>query len=206
MKVELPSGDIKEFEGQANMFEIAKSISNSLAKKAVAVKIDGTPMDMATILDRDAKVEFISADSEEGEEIIRHSTAHLMAQAVIRLFPGTKVAIGPAIENGFYYGFDPKDQFTEEDLVKIEDEMKKIVKENEKIERVMMTREEAIEHFEKLGEIYKVEIIKEIAKGEILSFYKQGEFMDLCKMCIRDSVNRTSLCRYARRKIENKKR
>lgn len=89
-------------------------------------------MDMATILDRDAKVEFIPADSEEGEEVIRHSTAHLMAQAVIRLFPGTKVAIGPAIENGFYYDFDPKEQFTEEDLVKIEAEMKKIVKENEK--------------------------------------------------------------------------
>ena len=130
MKVELPSGDIKEFEGQVNMFEVAKSISNSLAKKAVAVKIDGTPMDMATILDRDAKVEFIPADSEEGEEVIRHSTAHLMAQAVIRLFPGTKVAIGPAIENGFYYDFDPKEQFTEEDLVKIEAEMKKIVKIN----------------------------------------------------------------------------
>ena len=181
MKIELPSGEIKEFESAVNMFEIAKSISNSLAKKSVAAKVDGIEMDMSTVLDRDAKVEFVTADSEEGEEVIRHSAAHLMAQAVIRLFPGTKVAIGPAIENGFYYDFDPEVQFTEEDLAKIEAEMKKIVKENEKIERIMMSREEAIEHFEKLGEIYKVEIIKEIAQGEMLSFYKQGEFMDLCR-------------------------
>ena len=150
MKIELPSGEIKEFESAVNMFEIAKSISNSLAEKSVAAKVDGIEMDMSTVLDRDAKVEFVTADSEEGEEVIRHSAAHLMAQAVIRLFPGTKVAIGPAIENGFYYDFDPEVQFTEEDLAKIEAEMKKIVKENEKIERIMMSREEAIEHFEKL--------------------------------------------------------
>ena len=181
MKIILPSGDIKEFEGEQNLFTIAKSISNSLAKKAVAAKVDDELMDMATILDRDAKVEFITPEIEEGEEIIRHSTAHLMAHAVIRLFPGTKVAIGPAIENGFYYDFDPKVQFTEEDLPKIEAEMKKIAKENIKIERIMMTREEAIEHFEALGENYKVEIIKDIAKGEMLSFYKQDEFMDLCR-------------------------
>ena len=141
MKIELPSGEIKEFESAVNMFEIAKSISNSLAKKSVAAKVDGIEMDMSTVLDRDAKVEFVTADSEEGEEVIRHSAAHLMAQAVIRLFPGTKVAIGPAIENGFYYDFDPEVQFTEEDLAKIEAEMKKIVKENEKIERIMMSRE-----------------------------------------------------------------
>ena len=177
----LPSGDIKEFEGEVNLFTIAKSISNSLAKKAVAAKVNDELVDMSTVLDGEAKIEFITADTEDGEEVIRHSTAHLMAQAVTRLFPGTKVAIGPAIENGFYYDFDPKVQFTEEDLVKIEAEMKKIVKENEKVERVMMTREEAIKHFEELGEEYKVEIIKEIAQGEMLSFYKQGEFMDLCR-------------------------
>ena len=181
MKVILPSGDVKEFEGEVNLFTVAKSISNSLAKKSVAAKVDGELMDMSTVLDRDAKIEFITADTEEGEEIIRHSTAHLMAQAVVRLFPGTKVAIGPAIENGFYYDFDPNVQFTEEDLPKIEEEMRKLVKENIKIERIMMTREEAIKHFEALGEIYKVEIIKDIAQGEMLSFYRQGEFMDLCR-------------------------
>lgn len=181
MKAILPSGDVKEFEGEVNLFTVAKSISNSLAKKAVAAKVNDELVDMSTVLDGEARVEFITPETEEGEEIIRHSTAHLMAQAVVRLFPGTKVAIGPAIENGFYYDFDPKVQFTEEDLVKIENEMKKIVKENEKIERIVMSREEAIKHFEELGEEYKVEIIKEIAQGEMLSFYKQGEFMDLCR-------------------------
>lgn len=181
MKAILPSGDVKEFEGEVNLFTVAKSISNSLAKKAVAAKVNDELVDMSTVLDGEAKIEFITPDTEDGEEVIRHSTAHLMAQAVVRLFPGTKVAIGPAIENGFYYDFDPKEQFTEEDLAKIEAEMKKIVKENEKIERIMMTREDAIKHFEELGEEYKVEIIKEIAQGEMLSFYKQGEFMDLCR-------------------------
>ena len=181
MKAILPSGEVKEFEGEVNLFTIAKSISNSLAKKSVAAKVNDELVDMSTLLNGEAKVEFITPDTEDGEEVIRHSTAHLMAQAVVRLFPGTKVAIGPAIENGFYYDFDPKVQFTEEDLAKIEAEMKKIVKENEKIERIMMTREDAIKHFEELGEEYKVEIIKEIAQGEMLSFYKQGEFMDLCR-------------------------
>ncbi|MGL5428335.1 MAG: TGS domain-containing protein, partial [Cetobacterium sp.] len=107
MRVILPSQDVLEFESGVNMFEVAKKISNSLAKKSIAAKIDGELFDMTYILDRDAKVEFITSDSEEGEEILRHSTAHLMADAVIRVFPKTKVAIGPAIENGFYYDFDP---------------------------------------------------------------------------------------------------
>lgn len=181
MKVALPSGDIKEFENSVNMFEIAKSISNSLAKKAVAAKVDGKLVDMSYILDRDANVEIVTADTEDGEEVIKHSTAHLMAQAVTRLFPGTKVAIGPAIENGFYYDFDPEVQFTEEDLEKIEAEMKKIVKENIKVEKLEMTREDAIEYFKNLDENYKVEIIQDIAKGEMLTFYRQGDFIDLCR-------------------------
>ena len=181
MKVELMDGSIKEFEKAENMFVIAKSISNSLVKKSVAAKVDGELKDMSYVLDHDAKVEFVTSDTEEGEKIIRHSAAHLMAQAVVRLFPGTKVTIGPAIENGFYYDFDSEEQFTPEDLEKIEAEMKKIAKEDLKIERVMMSRDEAIKHFEELGEIYKVEIIKDIAKGDELSFYKQGEFMDLCR-------------------------
>ena len=181
MKVQLNDGSIKEFENAENMFVIAKSISNSLAKKSVAAKVDDELKDMSYVLDRDAKVEFITADSEEGEHIIRHSAAHLMAQAVVRLFPGTKVTIGPAIENGFYYDFDSEEQFSSEDLGKIEAEMKKIAKEDIKIERLEMSREDAIKHFEALGEIYKVEIIKEIAQGEMLSFYKQGDFMDLCR-------------------------
>lgn len=181
MKVILPSGDIKEFEKSVNMFEIAKSISNSLAKKAVGAKVDGKEVDMSYILDRDAHVEIITPETEEGEEIIKHSAAHLLAQAVVRLFPGTKVAIGPAIENGFYYDFDPENQFTDEDLQKIEAEMKKIVKEDIKVERIEMTRDEAVEHFKNLGETYKVEIIESIPANEMLTFYKQGDFMDLCR-------------------------
>jgi threonyl-tRNA synthetase len=181
LKVTLPSGDIKEFENSVNMFEVAKSISNSLAKKAVAAKVDGKEVDMGYVLDHDAVVELITPETAEGEEIVRHSTAHLMAQAVIRLFPNTKVAIGPAIENGFYYDFDPEVQFTEEDLEKIEAEMKKIAKENIKVERIEMSREDAIEHFKNLGENYKVEIIESIPAGEMLTFYKQGDFIDLCR-------------------------
>lgn len=181
MKITFEDGSIKEYEDGINLFVIGKDLGNNIAKEAVAGKIDGVPIDMSTVLNHDAKVEFILRDSQEGEEILRHSTAHLMAQAVVRLFPETKVAIGPAIENGFYYDFDPKEQFTEEDLPKIEAEMKKIVKENLKIQKKEMTREEAIKYFESLGEIYKVEIIKEIAQGEVLSFYEQGNFIDLCR-------------------------
>ncbi len=181
IKITLPSGDIKEFDEKLNIFQVAKSISNSLAKKAVAGRVDGNLVDMGHIIEKDAIVEIITPETEEGVEIIRHSTAHLMAQAVVNLFPETKVAIGPAIENGFYYDFDPKEQFTDEDLEEIEKEMKRLVKEDIKIEKLEMSREDAIKHFEDLGEEYKVEIITDIAKGEMLSFYKQGEFMDLCR-------------------------
>ena len=121
MKVILPSGDSMVFEEKVNMFEVAKKISSSLAKKAVAAKVDGELFDMSYILEKDTSIEFITIDSPEGEEVIRHSTAHLMAHAVTRLYPETKVAIGPAIENGFYYDFDPKEQFNDEDLIKIEE-------------------------------------------------------------------------------------
>lgn len=181
MKVSLKDGKILEFNEPVNIFQIAKEISPTLAKKAVACKIDDKVHDMAFLLNYDAKVEIIIAESEEGEEILRHSTAHLMAAAVMRLFPKTKVAIGPAIENGYYYDFDPIEQFKEEDLIKIEVEMKKIVKENIKIERLEMTREEAIKYFTEIGEIYKVELIEAIPAGEILTLYKQGDFVDLCR-------------------------
>ncbi|MGB6128735.1 MAG: threonine--tRNA ligase [Psychrilyobacter sp.] len=179
IKITLPSGDIKEFDSSVNMFQIAKSISNSLAKNAVAAKVDGKLVDMTTILLEDAAVELIMPNSEEGIEVIRHSTAHLMAQAVIRLFPETKVAIGPSIEYGFYYDFDPKEQFTVEDLVKIEAEMKKIVKEDIKITKENISKEDAIARFKEAGEDYKVEIITDIAVGA-LTLYSQGDFTDLC--------------------------
>jgi threonyl-tRNA synthetase len=182
IKITLPSGDIRQFDSDSiNMFDIAKSISNSLAKKAIAARVENKLVDMTYTLDKDATVELIMPESEEGLEIIRHSTAHLMAQAVIRLFPGTKVAIGPSIENGFYYDFDPTNQFTEEDLIKIEDEMKKIVKEDYRVEKSEITREAAIEKFKNDGEVYKVELIEAIPEGEILTLYTQGEFTDLCR-------------------------
>lgn len=181
INVMLPSGDIKQFDSKINMFDVAKAISNSLAKKAIGARVDGKLVDMTYVLENDAKVELITPETTDGLEIIRHSTAHLMAQAVIRLFPDTKVTIGPSVENGFYYDFDPINQFSEEDLIKIEDEMRNIAKEDIKIVRHEITREEAIEKFKAMGENYKVEIIESIPAGEILSLYEQGEFIDLCR-------------------------
>ena len=176
------NGENKEYNNNVNMFEIAKGISNSLAKKSVGAKVDGKNVDMSYVLDHDAEVEFIDIDSPEGEDIVRHSTAHLMAQAVLRLYPETKVTIGPVIENGFYYDFDPVEQFTEEDLEKIEAEMKKIVKENIKLEKYVLPRDEAIDYFRDIDKNkYKVEIVEGIPQGEQVSFYKQGDFTDLCR-------------------------
>ena len=176
------NGESKEYNSNVNMFEIAKGISNSLAKKSVGAKVDGKNVDMSYVLDHDAEVEFIDIDSPEGEDIVRHSTAHLMAQAVLRLYPETKVTIGPVIENGFYYDFDPVEQFTEEDLEKIEAEMKKIVKENIKLEKYVLPRDEAIDYFRDVDKNkYKVEIVEGIPQGEQVSFYKQGDFTDLCR-------------------------
>ena len=181
INIMLPSGDMKQFENSVNMFDIAKSISNSLAKKAIGARVDGKLVDMTYVVEKDAKVELVTPETEDGVEIIRHSTAHLMAQAVIRLFPGTKVSIGPSIDKGFYYDFDPLNQFSEEDLIKIENEMKNIAKEDIKIVRHEITREDAIEKFKAMGENYKVEIIESIPVGEVLSLYEQGEFIDLCR-------------------------
>ena len=176
------NGENKEYDSNINMFEIAKGISNSLAKKSVGAKVDGKNVDMSYVLDHDAEVEFIDIDSPEGEDIVRHSTAHLMAQAVLRLYPETKVTIGPVIENGFYYDFDPVEQFTEEDLEKIEAEMKRIVKENIKLEKYVLPRDEAIDYFRDVDKNkYKVEIVEGIPQGEQVSFYKQGDFTDLCR-------------------------
>ena len=176
------NGESKEYDNNINMFEIAKGISNSLAKKSVGAKVDGKNVDMSYVLDHDAEVEFIDIDSPEGEDIVRHSTAHLMAQAVLRLYPETKVTIGPVIENGFYYDFDPVEQFTEEDLEKIEAEMKRIVKENIKLEKYVLPRDEAIDYFRDVDKNkYKVEVVEGIPQGEQVSFYKQGDFTDLCR-------------------------
>ncbi|MBL3593750.1 MAG: threonine--tRNA ligase [Synergistaceae bacterium] len=149
-------------------------------KGAVAARVDGDLVDLATVLTDSSLVEAVPASSDEGLEILRHSTSHLMAQAVRRLFPGTKVAIGPAIKEGFYYDFDVNGTLTEGDLKRIEDEMRRIVKESHRVERFFLPRDEAIARFRDEGEIYKVELMEEIADDEI-SLYRQGEYVDLCR-------------------------
>ena len=181
VKVSLKGGVINEYAGGITALDIAKSIGMGLYKAACVCKIDGEVKDLRTPINEDCALEILTFDEEEGRDAYRHTASHILAQAVKRLFPDAKLAIGPSIENGFYYDFDVPDSFTAEDLEKIEEEMKKIIKENLFIEQFEMTPEDAIKHYENLGEIYKVELIKEHAdKGENISFYKQGEFVELC--------------------------
>ena len=176
----LPDGSKRQLENPMTVVEFAKSIGSSLGKATVGAVIDGVQVDPSYVIDKSGEIEIITNTSEKGIEIIRHSAAHIMAQAVQRLFPNTKVTIGPVVENGFFYDFDPERPFTEEDLVKIEEEMKKIVKENYPFERSEMSAEEAKKFFAEKGETYKVEIIDDLGVDKV-SIYKQGEFVDLCR-------------------------
>ena len=176
----LPDGSKRQLENPMTVVEFAKSIGSSLGKATVGAVIDGVQVDPSYVIDKSGEIEIITNTSEKGIEIIRHSAAHIMAQAVQRLFPNTKVTIGPVVENGFFYDFDPERPFTEEDLAKIEEEMKKIVKENYPFERSEMSSEEAKKFFAEKGETYKVEIIDDLGVDKV-SIYKQGEFVDLCR-------------------------
>lgn len=176
----LPDNSIRKLEQAVSVIEFAKSIGSSLGKATVGALVDNIQVDASYILDKSAKIELITIDSEKGTEILRHSAAHIMAQAVQRIFPGTKVTIGPVIENGFFYDFDPENPFSEEDLVKIENEMKKIVKENYKFERTEMSAVEAKKMFLDMKEDYKIEIIDDLGVEKV-SIYTQGEFKDLCR-------------------------
>ena len=180
IKITLKGDVIKEFPEGVSAYEVAKEISMGLAKSACAVKIDGEVYDLRTKLDKDCALEILTFDDENGRWAFRHTASHILAQAVKRLFPETKLAIGPAVEDGFYYDFDVETNFTPDDLVKIEEEMKKIVKEDIKLERFSMTRDEAIKYFEEKNEPYKVELALGIAEGEEISFYSQDDFTDLC--------------------------
>ena len=180
VKITLPDGSFREYEEGIKVIDIAKDISEGLARVVVGAVINGKPKDLSFEVKEDSEVELVKFDSEVGEDIFRHTSSHILAQAVQRLFPGTKLAIGPAIENGFYYDLDTDHTFTEEDLKKIEEEMKKIIKEDLEVERFTLKRDEAIKYMEERGEDYKVELIKELPEGETISFYKQGEFVDLC--------------------------
>lgn len=180
--VTLKGGVVKEYENGTTAMEIAKSIGMGLYKAVCICKINGEYQDLRTPITGDCELEFLTfEDDEEAKRTFRHTASHILAQAVKRLYPEAKLAIGPSIANGFYYDFDVENPFLPEDLEKIEAEMKKIVKEKLPLERFEMTPDEAIKYYEDKGEIYKVELVKEHAdKGENISFYKQGEFTELC--------------------------
>ena len=178
IKVELKDGSIIEVEEGKSILDVAKQISQGLARMAMVGKVDGEVKDLRFELNKDCKLEILTFDSIEGKKAYWHTTSHIMAQAVMRLFPDTKFAIGPAIDEGFYYDFDSSAAFNDEDKEKIEAEMKKIIKEDLPIERFSLPKEEALKLME--GQPYKQELINDLPEGEEISFYKQGDFTDLC--------------------------
>lgn len=180
MKITLKDGSVKEYSEAKSVYEIAADISEGLARMATAGEIDGEVIDLRTVIDQDCELTIHTFQSPEGAHAFRHTTSHILAQAVKRLFPDTKLAIGPAIDDGFYYDFDREIPFTTEDLETIEKEMKKIVKEDLKIEQFTLPREEAIALMKEKEEPYKVELIEDLPEDAVISFYQQGEFTDLC--------------------------
>ena len=179
--ITLPDGSQRSFDKPVTVADVALSIGAGLAKAALAGKVNGELVDASHLIEDDAALSIITSRDADGVEVLRHSCAHLMAMAVQQLFPGTQVTIGPVIENGFFYDFDCERPFTSEDLEKIEARMTEIAKADLPVTRSLMSRPEAIEFFEKLGEKYKVEIIESIPGDEALSFYSQGDFIDLCR-------------------------
>ena len=181
VKIKLPDGSILEEKDGISGLEVAQKISSGLAKAALAVKIDDKLQDLSTPITNDSTLTIITAKDKDGLHILRHSCAHVMAEAVQEIWPDTQVTIGPAIENGFYYDFSRKEPFTTEDFEKIEAKMHEIVKRDEKIERIVMPRADAIKFFKDKGEHYKVEIIKDLPEDEIITLYRQGNYTDLCR-------------------------
>ena len=180
IKITLKDGSVKEIEKAMSILDIAKSISEGLARVATCGEVDGEVKDLRFVVEKDCTLNILTFDSLDGKKAYWHTTSHIMAQAVKRLFPDVRLAIGPAIDEGFYYDFDVEKPFTEEDKTKIEEEMKKIIKENLDIERFELPKAEAIKLMKEKNEDYKVELIEDLAEGEVISFYKQGEFVDLC--------------------------
>lgn len=182
MKITFPDGNIKEFESGVSLFDIAKSISEGLARAVEgAVVNDEKIMGLQEKITEDSTVNFIKYDSDEAKKIFWHTTSHLMAAAIQKLYPGTLFAIGPAIDNGFYYDIDSDHQFTPEDLTKIEKEMLNIAREKHELIREDISREEALKIFDDHGDKYKVELINDLPEDAELSIYKLGDFVDLCK-------------------------
>ena len=179
--ITLPDGATRQFDEPLNGIAFAESISKSLAKKALALKINGEPVDLASVIDSDCEIAVLTASDEEGVNLMRHDCAHVLAEAVQELFPDTQVTIGPVIENGFYYDFARETPFSLDDLEKIEARMRDIVDRDEDIIREVWNRDEAIAHFRDIGEVYKADIIASIPAGEDVSLYRQGNWKDLCR-------------------------
>ncbi|NBO63070.1 MAG: TGS domain-containing protein, partial [Proteobacteria bacterium] len=181
LNITLLDGKKLQFPGKVNGHEIAKTISPSLAKKALVIKVNDSFKDLSTFIEKDSTVQIITIEDDYGLEVIRHDTAHVLAMAVQELFKDTQVTIGPVIENGFYYDFSRKKPFTDEDLIKIEEKMREIIDRDEPTTREVWDRDKAIEHFKKKGELYKAEIIKSIPTKEEISIYFHGKWHDLCR-------------------------
>ena len=181
IEITLPDGSIREFDNPVTVMDVAKSIGSGLAKATLAGEVDGKLVDASHEINTNASLSIVTDKDEKGLEIIRHSTAHLMAQATQMLYPEAQVTIGPVIDDGFYYDFSYKDGFTESDLEKIEKNMSKLVSQNLAVKRFELSRDEAVDFFKNKGEFYKAEIIESIPQDEILSLYEQGDFVDLCR-------------------------
>ena len=181
IKLQLKDGSIKEVEAGKSVYEVAKEISEGLARVATCASVDGKVVDLRYILDKDCELVIHTFESDlDGKKAYWHTTSHIMAQAIKRINPNIKLAIGPSIDEGFYYDFDVEKHFSDEDKIKIEEEMKKIIKEDLAIERFTLPRDEAIKLMKEKNEPYKVELIEDLPDGEEISFYRQGEFVDLC--------------------------
>ena len=181
IRITLPDGSVREYDKEfITPYEVAGDISRGLQKRVLAADVNGKTVDLSFPIREDSALSLISFDDEEGKEVFRHSSSHIMAEAVKNLFPGTKIAIGPAIKDGFYYDFDSEHVFTPEDLEKIEKEIERIVKEDHAFTREELSREEAIALFRELGEDYKVELINDLPEDAVISIYRDGSFVDLC--------------------------
>ncbi|MGE5329643.1 MAG: threonine--tRNA ligase [Deltaproteobacteria bacterium] len=180
IKITLKDGSVREYDKGTVVMQIVESISQGLARNAVAAELDGKVIDLSTPVENDVSLNILTFEDDAGKKAYRHTSSHILAQAVKRLYPAARLAIGPAIDNGFYYDFDLDTPFSSEDLEKIEKEMENVIKEDLKLEKFTLPREEAIKLMEEKGEPYKVELISDLPEGEIISFYKQGDFVDLC--------------------------
>ena len=181
VQISLPDGSVRAFDAAPTGLSLAESIGKGLAKAAVAMRVNGTLMDLTRTIDTDATVAIVTRDQPDGVELLRHDAAHVLAEAAKELYPDVQVTIGPAIDNGFYYDFFRETPFTPDDLARMEERMREIVDRDERIEREVWDRDRAIAYFKSIGEDYKAEIISDLPADEVITLYRQGEFVDLCR-------------------------